>query len=185
MLLTPEERRAMLALVGLLLLGQAVSIWQEHRRSLPDRELSAWLTRIASARDDSAGVRGADSGMAFAAGFAGTADSMDTTGSAASTAPDRESEEGGADSRPDTIRAEPASAVPDGLLETGRIRVNTASVRDLEELPRVGPALAARIVAERERGGPFQRPEDLLRVRGIGPKTLALIRARVDFGQKK
>ncbi|MDW8138113.1 MAG: ComEA family DNA-binding protein [Bacteroidota bacterium] len=56
------------------------------------------------------------------------------------------------------------------------ISVNRASAAQLERLPGIGPKLAAAIVAYREQHGPFRRVEDLLRVRGIGPKKLAQIR---------
>ncbi len=59
---------------------------------------------------------------------------------------------------------------------TTPICVNRAAVAELCRLPRVGPVTAERIVEERRRGGPFRRPEDLLRVRGIGPKTLEVLR---------
>lgn len=49
-----------------------------------------------------------------------------------------------------------------------RVSINTASPGELQSLPGVGPAIAARIVEAR----PFDRLEDLLRVRGIGPATL-------------
>jgi competence ComEA-like helix-hairpin-helix protein len=49
----------------------------------------------------------------------------------------------------------------------------------LDRLPGVGPALAERIVADRTLNGPFRRVEDLLRVPGIGPVTLARIRPLV------
>ena len=39
------------------------------------------------------------------------------------------------------------------------------------QLPRVGPRTAERIIAYREANGPFQRPEDLMNVKGIGEKT--------------
>lgn len=48
---------------------------------------------------------------------------------------------------------------------------NTASAEELDRLPGIGPALADRIVAERERGGPFTSVADLERVRGIGAAT--------------
>lgn len=50
--------------------------------------------------------------------------------------------------------------------------LNTASEAELQRLPRIGPALAARIVAYRQEHGPFRRPEDVTNVRGIGEKTL-------------
>src|SRR6185503_15703242 len=58
----------------------------------------------------------------------------------------------------------------------GRIDPNRASVTDLIRLPGIGPSLAARIVADRDHHGAFPSPEALLRVRGIGPKTLDRIR---------
>lgn len=60
-----------------------------------------------------------------------------------------------------------------------RIDPNTAPVEELDRLPGIGPALAARIVASREAEGPFARPADLLRVSGVGPKTLARLREHV------
>lgn len=52
-----------------------------------------------------------------------------------------------------------------------RIDPNTASPDELARLPRIGPALAARIVADREQGR-FHTLDDLGRVRGIGPALL-------------
>jgi competence protein ComEA len=49
---------------------------------------------------------------------------------------------------------------------------NLASEIELDRLPGVGPASARAIVEARETGGGFARPEDLLRVRGIGAATL-------------
>ena len=63
----------------------------------------------------------------------------------------------------------------------GRIDVNRASAAELTRLPGIGPKLAARIVAERDRAGAYASPEALLRVPGIGPKTLARIQAYLAF----
>jgi competence ComEA-like helix-hairpin-helix protein len=54
-----------------------------------------------------------------------------------------------------------------------RIDPNTAPVVELARLPRVGPAVAERIVQDRERHGPFHSAADLARVPGIGPQTVA------------
>ncbi len=51
--------------------------------------------------------------------------------------------------------------------------INRARIKDLTLLAGIGPALGQRIVAEREKNGPFESPQALLRVAGIGPKTLA------------
>ena len=56
------------------------------------------------------------------------------------------------------------------------IPINRASREELERLPGIGPALAARIVAHRERHGPFRRPEHLLLVRGLNERRLRELR---------
>jgi competence protein ComEA len=57
--------------------------------------------------------------------------------------------------------------------QTGlRIDLNTAQSRELALLPGVGPVLAARIVANRERLGDFSTVQELERVYGIGKKTI-------------
>ena len=64
------------------------------------------------------------------------------------------------------------------------INVNTAPARDIEDLPDIGPKIAAAVVA----GRPYKSVDDLLRVKGIGPKTLEKIRSKVttaDSGSKK
>lgn len=58
----------------------------------------------------------------------------------------------------------------------GLIDLNTADAAALEELPRVGPALAQRIIEWRTTNGRFTSVDDLLGVSGIGEKMLAGIR---------
>lgn len=58
---------------------------------------------------------------------------------------------------------------------------NRASEAELDRLPGVGPATAREIVAERVRGGGFRSPDELLRVKGIGEKTLERFRDRLDL----
>lgn len=53
------------------------------------------------------------------------------------------------------------------------INLNTATSAELQSLPRIGPKLAERILAYRDEHGPFERVEELVRVRGIGQKTFA------------
>ncbi len=53
------------------------------------------------------------------------------------------------------------------------IDLNAAAAAELEQLPGIGPKLAAAIVADRETNGPYTRVDDIVRVKGIGPKTLA------------
>lgn len=61
------------------------------------------------------------------------------------------------------------------------VHINRATAAELERLPRVGPALARRIIAWREKNGPFRSLEDLRHVRGIGPATATLLAPSVTF----
>ncbi len=63
-----------------------------------------------------------------------------------------------------------------GLPVAPRVNLNLASRAELERLPGVGPALAARIVEHRERHGPFRRVEHLLAVRGISERRFRELR---------
>jgi competence protein ComEA len=56
------------------------------------------------------------------------------------------------------------------------VNINTATESELEDLPGIGPTLAAAIIAEREQRGPFRSPDDLTRVHGIGEGRLAQLR---------
>ena len=59
------------------------------------------------------------------------------------------------------------------------VRINSASVSELQQLPGIGPALAQRIVETRN-SGRFTSAEDLLRVPGIGKAKLAKLRNYVE-----
>lgn len=61
----------------------------------------------------------------------------------------------------------------------GRIDLNAATQAELETLPRIGPALAQRILDWREENGRFRAVEDLLAVPGIGEKLLAGLKDKV------
>jgi competence protein ComEA len=57
-----------------------------------------------------------------------------------------------------------------------KIDVNRADWPELALMPSIGEQLARRIVADRQENGPFRDANDLLRVRGIGPRTLEAMR---------
>ncbi len=65
----------------------------------------------------------------------------------------------------------PASGAGGGTAIPGKVNINTADEPTLETLPRVGPAMAARILAWRAANGRFTAVEDLMSVSGIGEKT--------------
>lgn len=52
------------------------------------------------------------------------------------------------------------------------LNVNQATVEQLTQLSGIGDALAQRIVADRDKNGPFASVDDLVRVSGIGKKKL-------------
>jgi competence protein ComEA len=62
------------------------------------------------------------------------------------------------------------------------INLNTASVTELMQLPRVGPSLAQRIVAFRKEHGGFQRPEELMNVKGVGEKSYLKLKPYLSAG---
>ena len=83
---------------------------------------------------------------------------------------------------PATGRSAAVEAIP---LPRGEICVNTLDAEALTVLPGIGPALAQAIVVEREQGGPFHYPEDLLAVRGIGQGKLEDIRHMLDLREEE
>jgi competence protein ComEA len=58
-----------------------------------------------------------------------------------------------------------------GAVVRGKININTADAATLETLPRIGPAMSARIIAWRDSNGRFTTIDDLMSVTGIGDKT--------------
>ena len=60
----------------------------------------------------------------------------------------------------------------------GVVNINTAGASELEALPGIGPALAARIVEYRDGHGPFASVDDLTDVPGIGPAKLEALRSQ-------
>lgn len=77
---------------------------------------------------------------------------------------------------PERGAAAPAATASAAGAASGPISLSAATAEQLETLPRIGPALAARIIAYREAHGPFASVDRLGEVGGIGPKTLAGLR---------
>ena len=69
-----------------------------------------------------------------------------------------------------TVTLMMAWAVPALAEEAGLVNINTASVEQLMTLDGIGESYAERIIEFREKNGPFQKPEDLMMVKGIGQK---------------
>jgi competence protein ComEA len=67
-----------------------------------------------------------------------------------------------------------------GVRLTEPLSINRAPAEELELLPGVGPALARRIVADREQNGRFATIQDLDRVHGIGAAMLERIEPYIE-----
>jgi competence protein ComEA len=63
-----------------------------------------------------------------------------------------------------------------------RININTATVQELDLLPKVGPATAQLIVDYRNRNGPFKNIEDIMQVKGIGQALFDQIKGMITIG---
>lgn len=64
---------------------------------------------------------------------------------------------------------------------TGVINVNRATKAEFDSLTGIGPVIASRIINYRSANGPFLALDDLLKVSGIGSKTLERIRPRLSL----
>jgi len=64
----------------------------------------------------------------------------------------------------------------------GKVNINTASASELETLPRIGPAVAQRIVDFRTKNGAFKRIEEIMKVQGIGEKVYEGIKDLITVG---
>ena len=60
--------------------------------------------------------------------------------------------------------------------DIGSIDLNSATKSELEQLPRIGPKTAERIIKFREEQNGFRANKDLMLVKGIGPKTFENIK---------
>ena len=56
------------------------------------------------------------------------------------------------------------------LASKGKVNINTAAKKELVTLKHVGDKIADRII-EYRKAHPFQKPEDIMKVKGVGPKV--------------
>jgi competence protein ComEA len=75
--------------------------------------------------------------------------------------------------------AKPAAAAPAPL------NLNLATVAELQKLPGIGPALAARIIEYRQKSGGFKKIEELMNVQGIGEQSFLKLKALVTIAPAK
>lgn len=155
---TPAERKALLFLAGVIVLGASVRV-------------------VRAARDD--GASDAANAQALARQIAAVdsahrADNKPARSVKGSRRSLRHRSPDGADgnSSTGTTRTEVPAAIVD---------LDVATASEIESLPRIGDVLARRIVDDRSANGPFGSLEGFQRVRGVGPALATSLAPRVTF----
>jgi competence protein ComEA len=192
---TPAERQALLFVAAVAALGIGVRAWRAIDRPSADLtargSLAAQIAQVDSAiarggasRQERAAQGGSPSGSRFGSrlGSPSGSPSGSRSGEGArirsgARSPSRPGgAPGGEMSSPYASPSPPVANEP-----TGPVDVDLATLEELERLPGIGPALAARIVEDRERNGPFGSLAGLDRVKGIGPALAERLRPHVTF----
>ena len=68
------------------------------------------------------------------------------------------------------------------MRQLGKININSASQAELESINGVGPKTAQSIIEYRRQNGNFARIEDIMNVKGIGPKKFESMKDRITVG---
>ena len=68
------------------------------------------------------------------------------------------------------------AAIEGEIHESKVVNINRASVEELQALDGIGPKLAQEIILYRQANGPFRAPEDITKVKGLGPKKFEAIK---------
>jgi comEA protein len=79
------------------------------------------------------------------------------------------------------VGQEPKASAP----ATAPINLNAATAADLQKLPGVGAAMAARILEYRQKSGGFKKIEELMNVQGIGEKNFLRLKTLVTITPAK
>ena len=91
------------------------------------------------------------------------------------------SETGENTNKPATKKKSTYNKVVKEKLLPASININTASEKELQKLPRIGPAMAKRIVEYRNSHGKYKTIDELLNVKGIGKKTLEKLKPYITI----
>jgi DNA uptake protein ComE-like DNA-binding protein len=183
---TPAERKALLFLAGVIVLGASVRVVRAARgTSASDAANSQALARQIAAVDSARGTGVRSRRPARPSGR--VADRPNgTRRTRPRSAPDSSTR---ADTAERWVR-EPLRVVAGETNAVGAVPraephavvdLDVASESEIEALPRIGAMLARRIVSDRSANGPFGSLEGFQRVRGVGPGLVALLEGRVTF----
>lgn len=197
---TPSEQKALAFVAIVILLGGAVRVVRAGAAAPPNTSEQQALARQAFAAD-SAAIRRADAKRTKVSKPKKRATEPTVVGGVASVPPSFARPDRPYDSTPygspsqrmgfpppvPRIDVGPEGPRPaSGAASRGGIvDVDVASAAEIEGLPRIGPALAKRIVARRDSLGPYGSLEALGRVKGIGKATLEGLAPRVAFSGKR
>lgn len=177
--MTPAERKALLFLAGVGLLGTGARLVAARTAGAPTAAersaLAAQLADVDSARD----VRRAHGRARATADDAGQGGRRRRRRASDRRCDGSGAECDGAASRAPRARADIPPREPAGPV--GPVDLDVADAVALEALPGIGPALARRIVADRDANGAFGSLGGLQRVRGIGPRLAERLAPTVTF----
>src|SRR5580765_3970625 len=153
---TPAERKALLFLAGVIVLGASVRV-------------------VRAARDDGASDAATSHALARQIAAVDSAHRVDTKG------PRSVKGSGRSIRRRSPPRADGNTSSSTDPTPAAIVDLDIATASEIESLPRIGAVLARRIVDDRSANGPFGSLEGFERVRGVGPALAATIAPRVTF----
>jgi competence protein ComEA len=84
--------------------------------------------------------------------------------------------------RPARTSLDRGTRVQTHVVKLDRLDLNRATLEQLQSLPGIGEALAQRVIDRRDAKGRFHRIDDLLEIKGIGPKRLEQLRPLLTIG---
>jgi competence protein ComEA len=154
---TKGERQALVFLAAVALLGAGTRACNARHEVVPTVDLDRQIGAVETS------TRGRKAGRGFSARTRGKA-----------SKPDSSRDSSG-------FRPAARSAKPHPASSASRVDLDTAPPAEIERLPGIGPALANRIVADRNAKGAFGCLAALDMVRGIGPALLARVDSLVTF----
>lgn len=70
-------------------------------------------------------------------------------------------------------------------VKSKKININTASLAELQKLPRIGEKVAQRIIEYRKEHGKFKKIEELMKIPGIGEKIFNNLKDLITVGDQK
>jgi DNA uptake protein ComE-like DNA-binding protein len=179
---TPAEKRALIFLSAVLMLGAGV----RATRALSAQPPSPSAAARADLHRQIVAVDSADSVQRLAGGKHRRSKRPKSIGISTADGSD-------AAARPDSVTTrrprkrtkllQPASGQPHDLGATpgGPVDLDRAQEWEILSLPKIGPALAHRILADRDSLGPFGSLDELRRVKGVGEGVLSAISPYVTF----